>query len=307
MTLKTDTLRKTPKQKLCKVRIVEPYSITHQFKPEVDFYGRSLLELMSIKFPFHPIDEWRQRIENGRVYVNDEPVSPTFLLSRDDLIYHHNPAVKEPSVPDDVRIVEETEDYLAVFKPAPMPMHPGGRYNKNTLKYILEERGFSDLRITHRLDAVTSGVVLFAKNKVFAKQVMLAFSGGNVEKEYVAVVSGEPKEDCFEIQSRIRRKQGFVFESGADFETGFKAHTKFEVVERWGDSSLVKCKPVTGRTHQIRLHLREAGNPIIDDPIYGPNGDTSSKRKQNVGISLASVKLKIPDLNIKLEILDYEF
>lgn len=305
MTLKTDTLRKTPAQ--CKVRIVEPYSITHQFKPEVDFYGRSLLELMSIKFPFHPIDEWRRRIEIGRVYVNDEPVSPTFILSRDDIIYHHNPAVNEPSVPDDVRIIEETEDYLAVYKPAPMPMHPGGRYNKNSLTFVLEEMGYPDLRLTHRLDAVTSGLVLFAKTKEFAKAATKAFADGEVEKAYLAMVDGIPTEDEFEIQSRIRRKQGFVFESGKDLDSGFYAHTKFRVLERHEHSTLIKCKPITGRTHQIRLHLLEAGFPIIDDPIYGPKGDRSSSKTQNVGISLASVKLEIPDLNIKIEIRDYKF
>ena len=71
--------------------------------------------------------------------------------------------------PDTVRIIEETETYLAVFKPAPMPMHPGGRYFKNTLKSILEEAGFEGLKITHRLDAVTSGIVLFAKNNRVCK------------------------------------------------------------------------------------------------------------------------------------------
>ena len=284
------------------VRIVQPYPITHQFKPNSEFVGKTLLEKMSTKFPFQSQEVWKERILSGRVFLENRASDPSTLLRIDDEIRHYNPAVIEPSVPDEVRVLEETKDYIAVFKPAPMPMHPGGRYNKNSLTMILVEMGFSDLRITHRLDAVTSGVVLFAKNKPFSKLVMEAFTSGNVEKEYHAIVSGIPNEKTKIIHSKIRRKQGFVFESGPDLDSGQEGITEFEVIENYDSSSLIKCRPITGRTHQIRLHLAEWGFPIIDDPIYGPNGDTSSKRTQNVGISLVSSKLKIESLNIDLSL-----
>ncbi len=284
------------------VRIVQPYPITHQFKPNSEFVGKTLLEKMSTKFPFQPQEVWEERILSGRVFLENRDSNPFTLLKIEDEICHYNPAVIEPSVPDEVRVLEETKDYLAVYKPAPMPMHPGGRYNKNSLTMILEEIGFSDLRITHRLDAVTSGVVLFAKNKHFSKLVMEAFTASKVEKVYHAIVSGIPKEKTKKIHSKIRRKQGFVFESGPDLDSGLEGVTEFEVVEVYQDSALIKCRPITGRTHQIRLHLAEWGYPIIDDPIYGPNGDTSSKRTQNVGISLVSSKLKIESLNIDLRL-----
>ncbi len=256
---------------------------------------------MVTKFPFQSAEVWEERIKSGRVYLENRESEPQTLLKLDDEIRHHNPSVIEPSVPDEVRIIEETEEYLAVYKPAPMPMHPGGRYNRNSLTTILEEMGFCDLRITHRLDAVTSGLVLFAKNKAFSKKVMEAFTTGNVEKEYHAVVVGIPDEKSTSIQSIIRRKQGFVFESGPDLDSGQLGHTEFEVIESYKDSSLIKCNPITGRTHQIRLHLAEWGFPIIDDPIYGLNGDTSSKRTQNVGISLKSKSLKIPTLMVNVK------
>ena len=284
-----------------KVRIVSPYPITHQFKP-ADFVGSTLLEMMATKFPFNPEGEWKKRIESGRVYVDGNTVLPNFMLNESHTIFHHNPAVTEPSVPDEVETVAQSDEFLAVYKPAPMPMHPGGRYNKNSLTAILQEMGFSDLRITHRLDAVTSGLVLFAKNKAFARQVMQAFTTGKVQKEYVAQVAGVPKENAFEVQSKIRRKQGFVFESGSELDSGFTAHTQFKVLERRENSAFIQCRPITGRTHQIRLHLLEAGFPIIDDPIYGPNGDTSSVTTQNVGISLVSVSLRFPELAIDLSL-----
>jgi len=285
-----------------KVRIIEPYSITHRFRPRAEFIGNSLLEMMITKFPFQSKDIWEQRIINGKVYLDNRNSTLQTILRQDDEICHHNPAVIEPSVPDEVRLLEESEHYLAVYKPAPLPMHPGGRYNKNSLSWILVEMGYSDLRITHRLDAVTSGVVLFAKNKPFSKKVMEAFSLGKVEKEYLAVVNGIPRELKKTIQSKIRRKQGFVFESGADIDSGQVSITEFEVVESRNSKSLIKCRPITGRTHQIRLHLAEWGFPIYDDPIYGHNGDNSSKRTQNVGISLVSSRLNIKSLNIDLNL-----
>ena len=291
-----------PKKNASLVRIIAPYPITHQFKAGSDFEGKSLLEMMSTKFPFRSVHEWKRRIEAGRVYLDNRASNPDTMLTQRDEIRHHNPAVIEPSVPDEVRIITETDDYLAVFKPAPMPMHSGGRYFKNTLKSILEERGYPDLKITHRLDAVTSGVVLFAKNKAFAKRVMEAFTSGLVEKEYEARVYGIPDEKWMTVESKIRRKHGFVFESGGKLDSGQVGITKFEVIASSPEtnSSLIRCNPITGRTHQIRLHLTEWGYPIIDDPIYGPNGDTSSKRTQNVGISLTSTKLRIESLDIKI-------
>jgi RluA family pseudouridine synthase len=282
------------------VRIVKPYPITHRFTPNVDFVGNTLLYMMSIKFPFQPKEVWQDRIRSGRVYIENRATDVTTILKMDDEIRHHNPAVIEPSIPDEVRIIDETKDYIAVFKPAPMPMHPGGRYYKNSLTYILEEIGYANVKITHRLDAVTSGVVLFAKNKAFSKKVMEAFIFGNVQKHYQALVLGVPDEKTKTIQSKIRRKKGFVFESGSELTSGQNSITEFEVLETYQDVSLIKCQPLTGRTHQIRLHLAEWGYPIIDDPIYGFNGNTNGKRTQNMGISLRSKVLKIPSLGVDI-------
>ncbi len=289
---------KTSRQLSRKVRIVEPYPITHEFKVEPEFVGISLLHLMATKFPFHSSKEWEHRIESGRVWVKEQINDPNHLLSETDLIFHHNPKVIEPSIPDEIEILKETEEYLIVFKPAPMPMHPGGRYFKNSLSEVLKEMGYGDLRITHRLDAVTSGIVLFAKSKEFAKQVMKCFSDGRVSKTYMAQVSGIPDEQTITINTSIRRKQGFVFETGHDLEGAKEAMTHFEVVSQDKDSSIIKCIPETGRTHQIRLHLAEWGYPIIDDPIYGKEGDESSNTTQNLGISLVSTGLEIEELGI---------
>jgi RluA family pseudouridine synthase len=257
---------------------------------------------MTTRFPFHGVKVWETKIKNGLVGVNGKEAPASYMLSKHDEIYHHNPNVVEPSVPDEVQVLQETEDYIIVYKPAPLPMHPGGRYNINSLTKILEEKGYEDLRVVHRLDAVTSGLVLLARNKTFAQKAMICFSQSKGKKTYYAGVLGNPQENSITIDIPIRRKTGFVFESELGLKYAKEAITHFEVLERRTDSAIVKCMPKTGRTHQIRLHLEKWGYPIIDDPIYGIDGDKSSNRAQKSSISLLNAGLEIEELGVKHEL-----
>lgn len=285
-----------------KIRIVTPYPITYRFRVNEEFRGKTLLHTMTTRFPFHGRQVWEKKIRKGLVGVNGMEAEPDHLLNLRDEVYHHNPKVIEPSVPDEVYVLKEHTDYLIAYKPAPLPMHPGGRYNKNTMTEILKDQGYDDLRIVHRLDAVTSGLVLFARNKEFAKQAMISFSRSDVRKTYFARVSGIPDKPTAIIDAPIRRKTGFVFESELGLTKAKEAITEFEVIEKGLGSSIVKCHPKTGRTHQIRLHLERWGYPIIDDPIYGINGDKSSRTAQKKAISLLNAGLEIDSLGIKAEL-----
>ncbi|SMO69772.1 pseudouridine synthase family protein [Gracilimonas mengyeensis] len=292
----------------CPVRIVPPYPNTYRFKVKAEHAGTTLLRFLTDRFPFRNQQGWEAKIGQGLVGVNGEEVAPDYTLSFRDEVFHHNPRVKEPAVPNNVRVLRQTDDYLFVYKPAPLPMHPGGRYNRNSLTAILFEQGFDDLRIVHRLDAVTSGIVLFARNKAFATKAIQCFSESKVEKTYYAVVAGAPEEDSVTIETSIRRKHGFVFECHPELENGKRAVTHFEVMERRDDdTSLIKCRPKTGRTHQIRLHLEHWGFPIVDDPIYGPNGDKSSRKAQKTHISLLNAGLVIEGLGVECVLKESEF
>lgn len=285
-----------------KVRITAPYPFTHRFSVHPAHAGSSLLSMMSARFPFNTPKEWEARIVAGKVGVNGLKVFPGYILRENDTVFHFNPAVIEPSVPDEIEILEETSDYLAVFKPAPLPVHPGGRYYKNTLTNMLQEQGFGGLKVVHRLDAVTSGIIIFGKTKEFAQRAMQCFSNNKVAKTYHALVSGVPREPHKVINTPIKRKTGFVFESAPGLEHARSAETRFFVRKSFARSALIRCEPVTGRTHQIRLHLAGWGYPVIDDPVYGLHGDTSSRQTQNTGISLAGTGLKSAKLGISLEI-----
>jgi len=281
--------------------VVAPYELTRKIRIKPADAGKTVLDFFDERFPFAGREGWLDRIDRGWILDNGRPVSYADILKENRELHHYSPKVKEPAVASDVRILEQTSDWLAVYKPAPLPMHPGGRYNKNTLLYILKEMGYENLKMVHRLDAVTSGVVLLSKHKDSAKELRAAFEAGGVRKVYHAVVAGEVTNE-FTVDAPIRRKRGFVFECGDELQRAKPAITKFYPEEVVDGKTVVRCEPLTGRTHQIRLHLRHSGFPIFDDPIYGPNGDDSGLKLQNSAISLRSSGLEIRELKIKVGI-----
>ena len=281
-----------------KVRIVQPYPFTHQFKVKKIDAGKTILALFFERFPFRAIDEWKRRIDTGLIQVNNQNKSVHHVLKEGELLSHHNPSVLEPSVPDEIQLLAETDDWIAFFKPAPMPMHSGGRYHKNTLLSIVEKQFGCYLFVTHRLDAVTSGIVLLAKNQKMADVISKAFRDGVVSKTYIAIVTGIPKEQKWIVEKRIKRKEGFVFECSDDSDAKF-AQTEFLILDSFGKESLIECNPITGRTHQIRLHLLFSGHPICDDWVYKKENPSQSTL-QNRAIKLCHNKLNIPDLGISL-------
>lgn len=272
-----------------KVKITDRYSHTHTFTVKMDGNGKSLIDYLTSKFPYRSYRDWETKITSGDIKCNGKEVPPTTMLSVDQTITHRNIGVIEPSVPDDIRVIVDRKDYMVIDKPAPIPMHPGGRYNRNTVVNMLKDAGYGRLYLVHRLDAVTSGAVVLAKNKKIASKISELIKGG-IGKKYEAIVSGVPEQDIIRIDKGIRRQGGYVFEC-SDESDSKSAETEFEVLYRGDGWSHIKCTPKTGRTHQIRLHLREWGHPVWNDPLYGPgiklsNFHTTLQRR---AISLVSM------------------
>jgi RluA family pseudouridine synthase len=280
------------------VRIRAPYELTRTITIKPKDAGKTVLEFFRERFPYLDETVWRYRFECGWVHENGNRLIADDRLRPHQVVRHYSPSVVEPSVAGNVSVVEETEDWLIVEKPAPLPMHQGGRYYKNTLIYILGEMGYPDLRMVHRLDSVTSGLVIFARNKETAVQLRKEFEENRVEKTYHALVKGEMWEEIT-VHAPIRRKRGFIFECGEGLDGAKVAVTHFIPEKVDSGKTLVRCIPETGRTHQIRLHLKHAGFPIVDDPIYGPDGDQSGKQLQNSAISLQSSGIVIRKLGIR--------
>ena len=151
-----------------------------------------------------------------------------------------------------------------------------------------QSRGLKFLRHVHRLDADTSGVLLFAKSPGAVKRFFELFESRAMEKTYLAVVFGAPKQKQWRCELKLAPDKKRFRKMKVDARFGKESQTHFQLLETRGKYSLVEAKPITGRTHQIRVHLAEAGLPIVGDELYG-------KLEGDLPLGLRAVRLQYAD------------
>jgi RluA family pseudouridine synthase len=215
----------------------------------------------------------------GLLTLNGHAVSPERIVRAGDCFENLFPATIEPDVNAEIRVLYEDSALVVIHKPAPLPMHPSGRFNRNTLIYILNEVYRPErLRPAHRLDANTSGVTVLTRTRHIARELQPEFDRGQVDKLYVARVYGHPPRDRFVCAAPIGEEVSLAG-SRRVAENGLVARTECDVQQRCPDgTSLIWVKPITGRTNQIRLHLLDAGFPVVGDPMYHVDGQIIARQ-----------------------------
>ncbi len=243
----------------------------------------------------------RNKIQNaataGDIYVNDLPVKSNYKVKPFDVVrimLSHPPfenRVDPENIPLD--IVYEDEALLLINKPAGLVVHPGhGNYTGtlvNALAYHFENLPKNSSErpgLVHRIDKDTTGLLVIAKTEAAMTHLAKQFEAKTSEREYIALVWGTVKEDEGTIEGNIARhvKDRMQMAVFADPEIGKPAITHYKVLERFGYVTLVSCILETGRTHQIRVHMKHIGHPLFNDARYGGDlilkGTTFTKYKQ---------------------------
>lgn len=263
-----------------------PYDKFRPINVPEDCDGKTLLETLCRVVRHIPATEWEAECARGLLQCeNHQPVPSTKIVKVRERYLHKFPNVTEPDVNGSLEILHEDEALIVLNKPAPLPMHVGGRFTRNTLQFILNKVYHPQKpRPAHRLDANTTGVVLLTRTRHFAARLQSQFEKSAVEKLYLVRVNGHPEEDTFECDAPISAGPGKLGARTVDTESGQEARTKFCVRKRSSDgTALLEARPLTGRTNQIRVHLWHLGLPICGDAVYLPDnklGDT-----QTLGIS----------------------
>lgn len=243
--------------------------------------GAELIDLLDGLFPQVGRDEWLSRIAAGHVLGPEgTPASASRRVKEGEQYVRVVPGTIEPPVNAAIRILHEDEALWVIDKPAPLPMHPCGRFNRNTLENLLRLAFAPEVaRPAHRLDANTTGLVVCARTRHFAKLLQPQFARGEVVKTYLAQVHGHPPEDEFELSARISCEPSGPGAREIDEENGLPSSTLVSVIARHDDgSATLRLEPRTGRTNQIRIHLWQAGWPIVGDPTYLPDGARGDKQ-----------------------------
>lgn len=239
-------------------------------------------------------------ISSGDVAVNKKVAKANYKVQELDDIQVNIPEIKTleliaEEIP--LTILYEDKDIIIINKSRGMVVHPAaGNYNGTLVNALLEHcedlsgiNGVARPGIVHRLDKDTSGVMVVAKSDRAHVSLAKQIKDRTASRRYLAIVYGNIKEDHGVIKAPIGRHSSDRKKMAVTFTNSKEATTKFRVMERFGDYTLVECKLLTGRTHQIRVHMTYIGHSVVGDPKYGPGRMPFSI----IGQALHSAELRI--------------
>jgi 23S rRNA pseudouridine1911/1915/1917 synthase len=245
----------------------------------------------------------QKAIESGRVTVNAKVVPPNYKIKpKDEIIVYSDKEVQgEEIVPEqmELNIVHEDEEILIINKPVGLVVHPASGNPRGTLIngvawYLrkqnshLTEESLPRFGLVHRIDKNTSGLMVLAKTARAVTSLAKQFFDHSIKRQYMALAWGDVQEETGTVVAHVGRHQRFrkLFDAYPEGDYGKDATTHYKVLERFGYVTLLQCELETGRTHQIRVHMKYLGHPLFNDELYGGDkivkGTVFSKYRQFV-------------------------
>lgn len=256
---------------------METYEFNITDKEQTGMRVDKLLPELNSDWSRNQIQDW---IKAGLVVANDKVVKSNYKVKLNDhIVVTEKEVVEADILPENLNldIYYEDDDVAVVYKPKGMVVHPSPGHYTNTLVnglmyQIKDLSGINgEIRpgIVHRIDMDTSGLLMVAKNDIAHRGLVEQLMDKSVKRKYIALVHGNIPHDYGIIDAPIGRNKNDR-QSMAVVDDGKEAVTHFNVLEHFKDYTLVECQLETGRTHQIRVHMKYIGFPLVGDPKYGP-------------------------------------
>ncbi|KKR19770.1 MAG: Pseudouridine synthase [Parcubacteria group bacterium GW2011_GWE2_39_37] len=283
--------------------------------------GKRLDVFLTETYPDRSRSQLQKLIKQGAITINYKNVTPHhFLKAGDEVAVDFEKKVEEKKGKEKdsqaekislklpaLKVVEETDDYLVINKPSGLIIHGAEHINEPTLvDYLLKKYpkiktvGDDEARpgIVHRLDKDVSGLLVVAKTQKFFEHLKNQFQDRTTDKRYTALVYGKVLKDEGQIKFLIERSAtGHKMAAKPANQTGKTAISEFKVLERYINYTLLKVKIITGRTHQVRVHLSAYGTPIVGDNLYGTKLTKDKNKKLNTDrVFLVADELAFTDL-----------